>query len=168
MLLPTSSILTTWPPTEQSKIIPQLAENLKKFDKLHHRCYALVTSPLIGAHERATIGLLQDKFLTTDIQFLPMHNSRECVECMENIAKVTCKPLLEVVQRRMEALETQLGSEEGVMAVLSGFGFCEREMVMVMDGCGGLAGLARASEGDLRDLNLEHGTIRKIMDIFHT
>lgn len=168
MILPTSSILTTWPPTEQSKLLPQLALNLDKFSKLHHRRYILVTSPLIGAHEQAVISLLQDRFLMTNMQFLPMHNSKECVSCMQNIAKLTCKPLSALVLSRMADLESQLVSEEGVMGILGGCGLSPRECVMLMDGCGGLSGLAQASKEELVDLNLDRATIKYIMDLIHS
>ena len=168
MILPSSNILTSWPPTDQSKIHPKLAENLDKFGKLHHRRYVLITSPLIGFHEQAAISFLQEEHLMTEMHFLPMHNSKECVECMQNIAKLCSKPSSTLVRRRMDALETRLASEESVMSILKGFGLAERECVMVMDGCGGLAGLARASEGELMDLNLEQGTIKRIMETLHT
>ena len=168
MILPTAGILTSWPPTNQSKIHPKLVENLEKFSKLHHKRYILVTSPLIGFHEQAAISFLQDEYLTTDMQFLPMHNSKECVEGMQNITKLCSKQLSALVRKRMESLESQLVSEEAVMAILRQFGLEERESVMVMDGCGGLAGLARVSKEELMDLNLDQRTIRRIMDMLHT
>lgn len=167
MILPTAAILTSWPPTNQSKIHPKLAENLAKFSQLHHKRYVFVTSPLIGFHEQAAISFLQDEYLMTDMQFLPMHSSKECVEGMQNITKLCSKQLSALVRKRMESLETQLVSEEAVMSILKEFGLAERECVMVMDGCGGLAGLARVSEEELMDLNLEHGTIKRIMDLLH-
>ena len=168
MILPTNSILTSWPPTNQSKIHPKLVTNLEKFGQLHHKCHVLVTSPLIGHHEQAAISLLQDEYLTTDMLFLPMHNSKQCVESMQNIAKLCSKRFSDLVGRRMKSLESQLVSEEAVMSILKDFGLKERECVMVMDGCGGLAGLARASEGELLDLNLDQGVIKRIMEILHT
>lgn len=167
MILPTSSILTSWPPTDQSKLRPQLLANLENFCKLHHRCYVLVTAPLIGSHEQATINLLQESFLMANMQFLPMHNSKECVTCMQSIAKLTSKPVSALVQSRMVDLESQVASEEGVMAVLSGCGLSPRECVMLMDGCGGLSGLAQASEEELVDLNLDRATIRKFLNLLH-
>ena len=107
--------------------------------------------------------------MMTDIHFLPMHNSKECAEGMQNIAKLCSKPLSALVRKRMEVLESELVSEETVMSILKELGLgAERECVMVMDGCGGLAGLARASEGELTDLNLEQGTVKKIMDVLHS
>ena len=168
MLLPTTSVLTNWPPTEQSKILPQIAEHLDKFSRLHHKCYVLVTSPLIGANEQAVIGLLQEKFLSANMQFLPMHNARECVSSMQNIAKLVSRPLVALVQKRIGVMEANLQSEETVMCILKELGFDERESLMVMDGCGGLSGLARATEGELLDLNLNRGTVRKVMKLFHS
>lgn len=102
-----------------------------------------------------------------NMQFLPMHNSKECVDCMMNIAKLTCKPLSSLIQSRMDDLESQLVSEEGAMAVLRGCGLSQRECVMLMDGCGGLSGLAQASESELVDLNLDRASIKSIMALFH-
>ena len=102
-----------------------------------------------------------------NMQFLPMHNSKECAGCMLNIAKLTCKPLSALVQSRMDDLEAQLVSEEGVMTILRGCGLSQRECVMLMDGCGGLSGLAQASEDELVDLNLDRASIKTIMELFH-
>jgi hypothetical protein len=38
---------------------------------------------------------------------------------------------------------------------------------MLMDGCGGLSGLAQASEEELVDLNLDRAMIRRIMELIH-
>lgn len=104
----------------------------------------------------------------SNMQFLPMHNCKECFDCMQNIAKLTCKPLSALVQSRMADLESQLVSEEGVMAILSGCGLNPRECVMLMDGCGGLSGLAQASEEELVDLNLDRAAIKNIMELIHS
>lgn len=116
----------------------------------------------------AAISLLQDRFLTDQIQFLPMHNSKECVKCMQNIAKLSSKPVSVLVQGRMADLGSQLESEDGIMPILKELGLDEREQVMVMDGCGGLCGLAQASEKELMDLNLDPGTIRSVMELLHS
>ncbi len=101
------------------------------------------------------------------MHFLPMHNSKECMEGMQNVAKLCSKQFSALIRRRMESLETQLVSEEVVISVLKELGLRERECVMVMDGCGGLAGLARVSKGELMDLNLEQGTIKGVLDMLH-
>lgn len=168
MLLPTTSVLSSWPPTQQSHILPQIAEHLEKFSRLHHKCYVLVTSPLMGKNEQAILSLLQDKFLTNQIQFLPMHNSKECVSCMQNIARLSSRPLSALVRKRMVALESQLASEENVLCILKELGLDQRESLMVMDACGGIAGLVRATAGELADLNLDQGTIRRVMNLLHS
>lgn len=96
-----------------------------------------------------------------------MHNSRECMSCMLNIAKVTCRPLSDLIRKRMAALEAQLVSEESILFVLREFGLSEQESFMVLDGCGGLAGLARASAEELRDLNLTQETVKSVMCLLH-
>ena len=169
MILPTSSLLTRWPPTNQSRLCPQVSENLDRFSKLHHRRYVLVTAPLMGSHELAAFTLLQEKFLTDDMQFLPMHNSQECVSSMTTIARAMHKPVSALINSRMSTLlESQLVSEETVMSILSGCGLTPSECMMLMDGCGGLSGVAQASEQELVDLNLNRKTVKKIMDLMQT
>ena len=168
MILPTSNILTSWPPTEQSKIAPEVTQNLEKFSKLHHKCYVLVTAPLIGRYEQATHGLLQDHFLTGNIHFLLLHNSKECADSMLSIVKIASKSLSCLIKKRMADLEMQLESEENVIAILKGFGFTERECVMILDGCGGLSGLAQASVADLMDLNFDSVTANRIISFLHS
>lgn len=111
--------------------------------------------------------MLQDRFLTSGVQFLPMHNANECVMSMQNIAKLTCKNMSTVVRKRMEDIETRLESEETILSTLKEFGFSERECLMVMDGCGGISGLAMATASDLVDLNLDASRVRTIMDLLH-
>ena len=167
MILPTSSILTSWPPTEKSTIPSLLAQNLDKFCKLHHKCYVLITSPLIGHHEQAVVSMLQDFYLKENLQFLPLHSCNECLSCMFNIAKVTCKPLSGLIQQRMSEFEREIESEDSILAILKGIKFSESECVMVLDGCGGLSGLAQASVEDLMDLNLDSKTVERVMRLLH-
>lgn len=87
---------------------------------------------------------------------------------MQNIARLASKPLSTIVQKRMAALESQLESEESVLSILKEVGFTERESLMVMDGCGGLSGLAQTTEEELMDLNLDQGTIKRIMNLLHS
>ena len=67
----------------------------------------------------------------------------------------------------MTDLEQQLESEENIISILREFGFSERECVMILDGCGGLCGLARASAEELIDLNLDTNTVRRVIGLLH-
>lgn len=88
--------------------------------------------------------------------------------CMQNITKVTCKPICEVIEQRMVALKKEIESEGSVLEILKRLGLTESESMMVLDGCGGLSGMAKTSYEDLMDLNLPTITVGKIMRLFHS
>lgn len=67
----------------------------------------------------------------------------------------------------MAELEREVESEDSILAILKGLGFSERECVMVLDGCGGLSGMARASVEDLMDLNLDSKNVERVMHLLH-
>ena len=76
-------------------------------------------------------------------------------------------PLSNLVQQRMMELEREVYSEDIILEILKGLGFSERECVMVLDGCGGLSGMAQASVEDLMDLNLDSRTVERVMNLLH-
>ncbi len=168
MILPVSNVLSSWPPTNRSEIHSQVSQNIERFSELHHQCYILLTAPLFGRHEQAVVSHLQDVFLDRDLQFVPQHNAKECMTCMQNITKVTCKPICEVIEQRMVALKKEIESEGSVLEILKRLGLTESESMMVLDGCGGLSGMAKTSYEDLMDLNLPTITVGKIMRLFHS
>ena len=114
------------------------------------------------------VSLLQETFLKEDLQFIPLHNSNECLSCMLNITKVTCKPLSEVISQRMAMLKKELESEDSILGILGRLGLSESESMMVLDGCGGLSGLARATYEDVVDLNIDSRTLEKVMSLLHS
>lgn len=67
----------------------------------------------------------------------------------------------------MADLETEVASENSILVVLKGLGLSESECVMVLDGCGGLSGMARASVEDFLDLNLDSKTVERVMHLLH-
>jgi len=168
MILPTANVLTSWPPTDKSEIHTQVAHNLDKLAELHHSCYVLVTSPLFGSHEQAAVSLLQEAFLGKELQFIPLHSSKECLQCMLNITRVTSAPVSKVIQQRVAALKEEMKSEESILGILRRVGLSESEGVMVLDGCGGISAIARASYEDLVDLNLSPSTVVKLMKLLHS
>ena len=168
MILPTANVLTSWPPTDKSEIHSQVSQNLDKLAELHHSCYVLVTSPLFGNHEQAAVSLLQDTFLGKGLQFIPLHSSKECLQCMLNITKVTSMPVSSVIRQRVAMLKEEMKSEESILGILQRMGLSESDGVMVLDGCGGISAVARASYGDLIDLNLSSATVAKLVKLLHS
>ena len=164
MILPASDVLSHHTSRScQPQIDPEVSLNLKKFDELRHKCYVFVSTPLIGESEQTVLSLLQEEFLSTDLHFLPVHNTTEYTECMLSISKVMCKPLSDVIRGRFERLRDQVCSEESILLILSELGIDERMGTYLLDGCGSLAGVARATRsGELIDYNVESSLIASI------
>lgn len=168
MVIPTSEVLTNWPPVEPCQIDQQLVQNLTKFSKLHYKSYVLLCAPLLGTSEQKVISALQQRFLTHSLHFLPVHNATECVECMTSIAKVTCKPLSSVIRERMDRVQEQLLSEETVLSIISQCGLSKHESLFLLDGCSSLACIARASLDDLMECSLDHATAEGVQRFLHS
>ena len=160
MVLPSSEVLDACPSSHKLQIRPEVKANLKKLSELRHKCYVFLCAPLIGTTEQNILYLLQDNYLHSNLQFLPAHNSKECTESMFSIAKVMCKPLSTVIRERFERLRGQVTAEENVIGVLAELGVDERKSMFLLDGCGGLAGVARAAKnGELVDYNLNSSLV---------
>ena len=163
MILPASEVLCKDSHSSRPQINSEVAFSLKKFSELRHKCYVLITSPLIGTSEQTILSLLQEEFLSTNLHFLPVHNATEIAECIVSITKVMCKPVSDVIRARFEQTRDQLISEESILLILSELGLDRRTGTYLLDGCGDLAGVARAvSQGELIDYNVESSLIASI------
>lgn len=168
MVLPAAEVLVKCSPSRKPQIRPEVEANLKTFSELRHKCYVFLCAPLIGTSEQNILSLLQDNYLNSNLQFLPAHNSKECTESMFSVSKVMCKPLSTVIRERFERLRDQVTSEENIIGVLSELGVDERKSVFLLDGCGGLAGVARAAKnGELVDYNLDSFLVAYIEKILN-
>ena len=145
MILPVTESLNKWPPQQHSSVDPALAKKLVKFSELHHKCYVILTTPIFGDNEQKAASILQQKHISTSLGFLLAHNSSECVDCMCSIVKVTSKATTTVIRERMDKVQRQLLSEEAVISILKLCGVNRHTCTVLLDGCGSLAGLARAS-----------------------
>ena len=173
MIVPMKEILTVNnAPSHENNSFPhinaQLLDNLLSFSKLRHKCYVLLCAPLMSTNEQKIFSLMEQKFLMEDLQFVPVHNSKECMEYMTSIAKVTCKPLSTIIRQRYEKVKHQLLTEENVISILQEMvDVTERESVLLLDGCGGLGGIGRISVEELIDYNLDAGVARDMHSVLH-
>ena len=170
MMLPISEALTEWPPKDHCTIAPTLAQRLSKFSELHHKCYVLLCAPMLGANEQKVLSALQQKYMCTDLNFLPAHNSKECVECMLSIVKVTCKPVSSVIRQRMQHVQDQLLSEEAVLSTIQLCGINRHASTVLLDGCGSLSRLAQASSNtaQLMECSLDSDTAQHVHRYFNS
>ncbi len=167
MAVTVNDALTDWPPTEACQIDPAFDQRLLQFSKLHHKCYVLLCTPMLGINEQKVLSALQDHFLSCGLHFLPVHNASECVESMVTIAKVLCKPLSLVILERLERVQHQLVSEEKVVGIVEKIGLKEFETFLLMDGCGRLASIAQLSMEELMDLSLDGPAAQKVLEFLH-
>lgn len=165
MILPASLIMSS----NTAHVESEVASNLKKFSQLHHKCYVFVLAGLIGEAEQLILSFLQEQYLSSDLSFLPVHNADECAQCMLSIAKVMCKPLSDVIRDRFQQVHDQFTSEENILTVLGELGVDRQTGIILLDGCGGLAGVAKATRrGELIDYNMSHSLIRSVVKVLNT
>lgn len=167
MMVPVTEVFTAWPPSEASETNSQLAQWLARFCELHQRCYVLLCAPMFGIDEQKVLSALQQQHLNTNINFLPAHSSSECVDCMINIARVTCKPLCSMIRERFQAVQEQLISEDMVFNIVSHIGIGQHETHVLLDGCSSVSAIAQATVDDLLDCSLDTFTAKQVQRLFH-
>ena len=167
MIVPVSDTLSSWPPDDKAQLQEDLLKNLTEFNKLKHKGFVLLCSAVYGADEQKVLSLLQQHFFADQLNFLPVHNSKECTECMISIAKVMCKPLSDVIRERLRSIEQQFLSEENIAAMVRGMGIEESKCGLLLDGCQGLSGIAKANLRDLQDYNIDASVANSVWNLLH-
>lgn len=167
MIVPTTEALTLWPPNDHPQLHKELLKNFTEFSKLKHNCFVLLCSAVYGADEQRVLSLLQQHYFSDRLNFLPVHNSKECFECMISIVKVSCKPLSDIIRERFERVQQQFFSEENVEAVVREIGVEGAKCGLLLDGCGGLSGMAKASQRDLQDYNIDASVAKSVWNLLH-
>ena len=124
---------------------------------------------MLGSNEQKVVSALQQKYMFADLNFLVAHNSNECVECMLSIVKVTCKAVSSVIRQRMEGVQERLLSEEAVLSTIQVCGINRHNSTVLLDGCGTLAGVARAasSTAQLMECSLDSDTANNVHRYFN-
>ena len=167
LVVPVSDVFTDWPPTERSQPSAILLKRLSKFCETHQKCFAIVCAPMFGSWEQRALSVLQQRFLLQHLQVMPAHNSSECVECMITIAQVASKPTCVVMRDRLQGVRDLLLSEEYTLSVVQQAGFSGSDSMLLLDGIGSVAGIARASAATLQECSLDGEVIKKVYSVFH-
>ena len=168
MVLPANETLSSWPPNnDRPEIHKDLLKNFAEFIKLKHNCFVLLCSAVFGKDEQRVLSLLQQRYFSNQLNFLPVHNSKECIECMVSIAKVSCKPLSDIIRERFERVQQQFLSEETVTTILCAMGIEETKCGLLLDGCQGLSGMAKATQRDLQDYNIDAVVANSVWNLLH-
>ena len=170
MILPAAQVTTQWPPSDSYTLSTTLSQNLAKFNELHHKSYFLLSAPILTDAEQKLLTVLQQRYMGCDMQFLPVHNATETVECMLSIAKVTSKPLSDVIKDRLAQVEEKMVSEEKLLQMLSALGLNKHCGVLMFDGCGSLAGVAKAAcdSDELVEYGVKGDQARDLKTLFCT
>ena len=168
MMVPVTEVFTAWPPSETSETNSQLSQWLARFCELHQRCYVLLCAPMFGVDEQKVLSALQQQHLKQNINFLPAHSSSECVDCMINIARVTCKPLCSMIRERFQAVQEQLISEDTISNIVSQIDIGQHETLVLLDGCSTVSAIALATVDDLLDCSLDTSTAKQVQRFFHS
>ena len=167
MVVPVNETLSSWPPKDHPELQKDLLKNFTEFSKLKHNCFVLLCSAVFGKDEQQVLSLLQQRYFSDRLNFLPVHNSKECIECMISIAKVSCKPLSDIIRERFERVQQQFLSEETVTAILCAMGIEESKCGLLLDGCQGLSGMAKATQRDLQDYNIDPVVANSVWNLLH-
>lgn len=167
MVVPINETLSSWPPNDHTEIQRDLLKNFSEFSKLKHNCFILLCSAVFGRDEQRALSFLQQSYFSDRLNFLPVHNSKECCECMISIAKVSCKPLSDIIRERFERVQQQFLSEGTVMTILCAMGIDEEKCGLLLDGCRGLLGMSRATQRDLQDYNIDASVTNSVWNLLH-
>ncbi|XP_046355720.2 protein SPO16 homolog isoform X2 [Haliotis rufescens] len=142
-------------------------ESIDKFIQVHRRCYILAEAPCHAEQEQCVFSAIQEKYMTSSLQMIPVHTPAESIQAMLNISKSLCKPMGEVVTRRFQGVLTHAMCGDVTGAALTQLGLTEPQIQFIQDGIGNLAQLASASREDLLNCSLDTDTADRILDIFH-
>ena len=156
------------PTNEVYQIDKQLAERITKFSELHQKCYVLLCAPMLSSNEQQVFMLLQGQFISHNLHFLPVHNASECTECMLSIARVMCKPLCSIIRQRMRLMQEHLLKEEKLLGIIQQMGVGEHESFLLLDRCGNLSSMAKASVTDFLDCSLDGSTAQNLHAFLHS
>lgn len=168
MVVPVSEALVGCPTKEVGQIDKQLAERLTKFSELHQKCYVLLCAPMLSSNKQQLFMLLQQQFVSHNLHFLPVHNANECTECMLSIARVMCKPLCSIIHERMRHMQEHLLKEEKLLGIIQQMGVGEHESFFLLDKCGNLSSMAKASVSDLLECSLDVSTVQNLYSFLHS
>ncbi|XP_046355719.2 protein SPO16 homolog isoform X1 [Haliotis rufescens] len=141
--------------------------SIDKFIQVHRRCYILAEAPCHAEQEQCVFSAIQEKYMTSSLQMIPVHTPAESIQAMLNISKSLCKPMGEVVTRRFQGVLTHAMCGDVTGAALTQLGLTEPQIQFIQDGIGNLAQLASASREDLLNCSLDTDTADRILDIFH-
>ncbi|XP_020917436.1 uncharacterized protein LOC110254739 [Exaiptasia diaphana] len=143
-----------------------LVERLEKFNQIHRHGYVIISLNTQPVQQFELLILLQERFSKVHLNFIPVSSSIESVQCMDNIAKVTCKPLIDVIKERLQKLQSSAISESVILQILSSLGLNMHDCSVLHDGCQSIANIAMATEEELMDYSLDHETAKKIVSFF--
>ena len=123
---------------------------------------------MLGEDEQRVASKLQQEYMAVSLGFLVAHNSSECVECMSSIVRVTSKATSSLIRERMGRVHRRLLSEEAVIGTLQLCGVSRHAGTVLLDGCGTLAGVARAADdtAQLTECSLDSSTAQHVKNYF--
>ncbi|XP_031564665.1 uncharacterized protein C1orf146-like [Actinia tenebrosa] len=107
----------------------QLIKRLERFHQIHRHCYVIVVSQMMASKQLESLVALQGRFLNLHMGFIPAHNPKEIIDCMISITKVTCKPLSQIIQDRLQNLQSSTLTESVVLHVLSNLGLTMHDIL---------------------------------------
>ncbi|KAK3713000.1 hypothetical protein QZH41_014109 [Actinostola sp. cb2023] len=130
-LLLNSSDIMTRNDDGNSRLDANIMKRIERFQQIHRNCYVIVTSNMMSAKQLQCLVALQERF-SQHLGFIPVCNSKESVNCMTNIAKVTCKPLSNVIKERLQNLQSSTIIESVVLHILSNLGLTLHDILLIL------------------------------------
>ncbi|KAL5011175.1 hypothetical protein ScPMuIL_013480 [Solemya velum] len=123
VLIPPSPITHYKPNT--SKLDTGLQQNIDKFIQIHRHCYVLVPSK----YGPEMFSLVQESFLHTKLQVLPVNSPEDAVKAMSDISKLLCKPVVNVMYERFDTMLKSQMTDGVFESILSQIGLDQHHIL---------------------------------------
>ncbi|KAK1165166.1 hypothetical protein AOXY_G13635 [Acipenser oxyrinchus oxyrinchus] len=93
-------------------------EKIKNFIGIHRNSFLLLLASLHGPKECRILFRIQQRFLTSNLRIIPVHNTPEIIKSMLTIAKATSKPHVDSVRDQMTIAKAQIIERSSVWEML--------------------------------------------------
>lgn len=91
---------------------------IEKFINIHQNSFLVLSAALHGPEEWKLMFRIQQRFLGSNLQILPAHNTVNTIKLMCTIAKITCKSYIDSTCYRMITTKAYITEQSPVWKTL--------------------------------------------------
>ncbi|CAH1783656.1 unnamed protein product [Owenia fusiformis] len=161
MIMPLKNTITQSQPGDV-KLHENFLQRMDRFIHVHQKCYFLALAAIHERDELKIFSLIQQKYFSSKLNLIPIHNARECLKVMTTIAKVTCKPMNKVLQDRLDSMLEIYTADSTTTDVIKCFNLPSHESLVLKDGLGSVRNIIKASKDELLDCSLDKDVVASI------